>query len=96
MKRIVLALVALVIFSIPAAAGIDEAINSATKPIAEIIGQIVFFKIPVFGAQLPVVVLWLVIGAVFFTIYTGFINIRGFGHAIELVRGDYANPKDAG
>ncbi|MFY0613623.1 MAG: alanine:cation symporter family protein [Hyphomicrobiaceae bacterium] len=96
MKRIVLALVALVMFSIPAAAGIDDAINTATKPIAEIIGQIVFFKIPIFGAQLPVVVLWLVIGAVFFTFYTGFINIRGFGHAIELVRGDYANPKDAG
>ena len=40
--------------------------------------------------------LWLVAGAVFFTFYLGFINIRGFKHAIELVRGDYANPNDAG
>jgi AGCS family alanine or glycine:cation symporter len=79
-----------------AQAGIDETINNATAPIATFIGQIVFFKIPVFGAQLPVVVLWLVVGAVFFTVYMGFINLRGFKHAIELVRGDYADPNSHG
>jgi AGCS family alanine or glycine:cation symporter len=78
------------------AAGIDEAINSATAPIATFIGQVVFFKIPILGAQLPVVVLWLVVGAVFFTFYMGFINLRGFKHAIELVRGDYADPDSHG
>jgi len=78
------------------AAGIDETINAATAPIASLIGQIVFFKIPIFGAQLPVVVLWLVVGAVFFTFYMGFINLRGFKHAIELVRGDYADPNSHG
>ncbi len=76
--------------------GIDAAINAATAPIASWIGKVVFFKIPVFGAQLPLVVLWLVIGAVFFTFYMGFINLRGFKHAIELVRGDYADPKSNG
>jgi len=79
-----------------AQAGIDEAINTATAPIASFIGQVVFFKIPIFGAQLPVVVLWLVVGAVFFTFYMGFINLRGFKHAIELVRGDYADPNSHG
>jgi AGCS family alanine or glycine:cation symporter len=78
------------------AAGIDETINTATKPIASFIGQVVFFKIPIFGAQLPVVVLWLVVGAVFFTLYMGFINLRGFKHAIQLVRGDYADPNSSG
>jgi len=78
------------------AAGFDEMINTATAPIAKAVGALVFFKIPVFGAQLPVVVLWLVIGAVFFTFRMGFVNIWGFKHAIELVRGDYANPDDAG
>ncbi|MGI9386727.1 MAG: alanine/glycine:cation symporter family protein [Methyloligellaceae bacterium] len=97
MKRFFYA--ALVLLSATAtahAAGIDETINTATAPIAEVFGNIVFFKIPIFGAQLPLVVLWLVAGAVFFTFYMGFINIRGFKHAIELVRGDYANPNDAG
>ena len=96
MQRLVLSLAVLLCSVVPAAAGFDESINELTAPIATLIGQIVFFKIPVFGAQLPLVVLWLVVGAVFFTIYMGFINLRGFKHAIELVRGDYANPKDAG
>jgi len=83
--------------SLPAyAQGIDETINSATAPIAKFIGQVVFFKIPVGEADLPLVVLWLVVGAVFFTFYMGFVNIRGFKHAIELVRGDYSDPKSAG
>jgi len=76
--------------------GIDATINAVTAPIAALVGKIVFFKIPAFGAQLPLVVLWLVIGAVFFTFYMGFINLRGFKHAIELVRGDYADPDSHG
>ncbi len=38
-------------------------------------------------SKIPFVVLWLIIGAVFFTIFMKFINIRGFRHAISLVRG---------
>lgn len=91
-----MSLVALFVLAMPAFAGIDESINSITAPIASLIGNIVFFKIPVFGAQLPVVVLWLVIGAMFFTFYMGFVNIRGFKHAIQLVRGDYADPDSPG
>lgn len=46
--------------------------------------------------NIPIVVVWLVIGAVFFTIQMKFINLRGFKHAIELVSGKYSNPNDAG
>lgn len=80
----------------PAQAGIDASINNATAPVARWVGEVVFFKIPLFGAQLPVVVLWLIVGAVFFTFYMKFVNLRGFRHAIHLVRGDYADPKSAG
>ena len=47
-------------------------------------------------APLPIVVVWLIIGAVVFTLYMGFINIRGFRHSIDIVRGKYDNPNDAG
>ena len=80
----------------PAQAGIDASINNATAPVARWVGEVVFFKIPLFGAQQPVVVLWLIVGAVFFTFYMKFVNLRGFRHAIHLVRGDYADPKSAG
>ena len=77
-------------------AGIDDTINEWTQPVAKLITTIVFFRLPTPGFEMPFVVAWLVIGAIFFTFRMGFINIKGFKHALELVRGDYANPKDAG
>lgn len=86
-----------VLLTLPAqAAGIDATINSITAPAAVWFGKVVFFKIPIFGANLPLVVLWLIAGAVYFTWYMRFVNLRGFGHAISLVRGDYADPNSAG
>jgi AGCS family alanine or glycine:cation symporter len=96
MLKIFSSIFAFLFFVLPAHAGFDETINEATAPIAKAIGSFVFFKVPLFGAQLPVVVLWLVVGAVFFTFYMRFVNIQGFKHAIELVRGDYADPNSAG
>jgi AGCS family alanine or glycine:cation symporter len=45
---------------------------------------------------LPAVVLWLVIGAVFFTLRFQFVNFRAFRHAIDCVRGRYTDPNEAG
>lgn len=46
--------------------------------------------------SIPFVVVWLVFGAIFFTIRTKFINIRGLKYSIDLVRGKYDNPKNKG
>jgi len=48
------------------------------------------------GTKVPFIVVWLFIGALFFTVYMGFINVRGFWHAIRLTKGDYDNPDDHG
>ena len=44
----------------------------------------------------PIVVLWLAVGSVFFTFYMGWFNIWGFGHAVQIVRGRYDNPDEPG
>jgi AGCS family alanine or glycine:cation symporter len=49
---------------------------------------------PVLG--FPFVVIWLVLGGVFFTIRLSGVNFRLFGHAIEVVRGKYDHPDDPG
>jgi AGCS family alanine or glycine:cation symporter len=46
--------------------------------------------------QLPIVVVWLVLGALFFTFRFQFINLRGFRHGIDCVRGRYSDPGDSG
>ncbi len=44
----------------------------------------------------PFIVLVLLIGAIVFTFYFKFINIRGFRHSIDVIRGKYDNPDDIG
>lgn len=46
--------------------------------------------------NMPFVVLWLLVGALFFTFRMGFINIRGFKHALQLASGKYDDPKAPG
>ena len=46
--------------------------------------------------KIPFVVIWLLLGAVFFTVKMKFVNFRGFKHAVQLIRGFYDKPKDAG
>ncbi len=46
--------------------------------------------------KIPIIVLWLVAGALFFTIRMGFINVTGIKHSINLVRGKYDKPGHKG
>ena len=46
--------------------------------------------------NIPFIVVWLVLGALFFTLRMGFINLRGFRHAIELAKGKYDDPNAPG
>ena len=76
--------------------GIDDRINEAMKPVAKKIAAIVFYKLEIGNVAVPLTVTWLVLGAVFFTFFFGFINLRGFTHAISLIKGDYDDPNDPG
>lgn len=76
--------------------GIDQAISDAVAPIANAISNVIFYSFEFNGATVPLIVLWLIIAAIIFTIYFGFIQFRVFGHAINLIRGKYDDPKDAG
>lgn len=45
---------------------------------------------------IPFIVIWLVLGATFFTLRMGFINIRGFRHSLAIARGKYDDPDAPG
>jgi AGCS family alanine or glycine:cation symporter len=60
------------------------------------ITEIVFYPVTIGGVDILPIVVWLIVAALFFTVYLGFLNIRGFAHAINLVRGRYSKPEDAG
>jgi len=45
---------------------------------------------------IPFIVIWLILGSIFFTIRLGFVNIRGFKHSIQLAKGKFDNPDAPG
>ena len=57
------------------------------------IGAVLMWKI---GGQVPLIVAWLFLGALYFTLRMKFVNFRLFGHAIALVRGKYDEPDSVG
>ena len=46
--------------------------------------------------NIPFIVVWLILGAAFFTVRMGFINVRGFGHSVDLAKGKYDDPDAPG
>jgi len=48
------------------------------------------------GREFPFVVLWLVVAAIFLTVRMGFINLRGFRHAVHVTAGKYTSPDEPG
>ncbi len=74
----------------------DEMIDQAMRPITDAVWSFIFFAVPVGDTELPLIVVWLIAGGLFFTIYLRFINIRGFGHAINLITGRFAKDDDPG
>jgi alanine or glycine:cation symporter, AGCS family len=76
--------------------GIDQSINDAVSPITDKVVEIIFYAVPIGDAELPLIVVWLIGGAIFATLYYGFINIRGFKQAIRIVRGRYHDDDDPG
>ena len=98
LKLFVLSLVSLIVTSTTVfgqeAGGIDEKVNAIFSSATGWFVNLIFAPLP--GTSFPWIVMWLVIGATVFTLYFGFIQFRAIRHSIELLRGDYSDPDDAG
>jgi AGCS family alanine or glycine:cation symporter len=75
---------------------VDQSINAFLKPIADWLGKVVFFSVPVGDAQLQLIVVWLIMGGVVCTLAFKFVNLRGFRHSARVIRGDYSSSKHPG
>ncbi|SHJ01170.1 alanine or glycine:cation symporter, AGCS family [Palleronia salina] len=92
--RYFLAVLATLFGSPLAAQGIDETINTIFADYTGWYVSLIFADLP--GTNFSWIALWLVVGAVVFTVYFGAIQLSGFIHSIRLVKGDYSDPNDAG
>ena len=72
------------------ASSIDEKINGIIAPISSVIVNIVFFSVEIYdGIEVPLIVVWLILAALFTTFYFGFVNIRYFKTALKIASGKF-------
>ncbi|WP_420887777.1 alanine/glycine:cation symporter family protein [Brevibacterium luteolum] len=75
---------------------VDQFIDGLFAPFAEWLSFIVFFEIPIFGVGLPLIVVWLMVGAIFLTVFLRFQPITGLGHSLKVIRGKFTRKTDPG
>ena len=68
------------------ALNIDQTLEKHVAPISDKIASIIFFPIPVCGTDVPIIIFWIIIAGIFFTIYLRGIAIWGFKHAIDVLK----------
>lgn len=78
-----------------------QQIDAAVRPVADAVSGAIFYSVRVGGTDaapvmFPLIVGWLILAALVFTFYFQFINIRGFKHGFDLIRGKYSDQGAAG
>ncbi|MEK9995549.1 MAG: alanine/glycine:cation symporter family protein [Halieaceae bacterium] len=74
----------------------DQWVETHFGPIAEALSSVVFYAVPIGGTDVPLIVMWSAVAALFFTVYLRFINVRALGLAIRHAKGDFADPTARG
>jgi AGCS family alanine or glycine:cation symporter len=69
--------------------GIDDQIEEWFAPISKKVTGIVFYPINIVGMDVPIVIIILLVGALYFTLYNKFANFRLLGVAIRAAKGKY-------
>ncbi len=77
------------------AGGLAGTLEAILQRIIDLLNLLLYSKV---GGEngMPLIVLWLISGGIFFTLRMKFINLRGFKHAIDVVRGKYDDAEDEG
>ncbi len=76
--------------------GIESAVDAFFSPASEVVSAVIFYEVTIGSVTFPVVVAWLAVAAVVFTLVFRGIQGWGVGHALALVRGKYGRDDDPG
>lgn len=63
----------------------DFSFGQAFETLTAYLASAVFYAFDIQGVSIPLVLIWLIAGALVFTAYLGFINLRGFGDRKSVV-----------
>ena len=67
------------------AMNVDAFVDKHIAPVTDAIADVIFYQINFFGSKVPLIIFWILIAGIFFTIYFKGICVWGFKHAIDVV-----------
>lgn len=67
------------------AMNVDAFMDKHIAPISDAVANLIFFPISICGSKVPVIIFWILIAGIFFTIYFKGVAVWGFKHAIDVV-----------
>jgi len=67
------------------ALNVDAFMDKHIAPVSDAVANLIFFPISIFGSKVPLIIFWILIAGIFFTIYYKGIAIWGFKHAIDII-----------
>lgn len=67
------------------AINIDAFMDKHIAPVSNLIADLIFYPIKICGAEIPIIIFWILIAGLFFTIYLKGIPIWGFAHSIQSI-----------
>lgn len=73
---------------------LDAEIEKYVAPVSNKVAAVMFFPVNIFGVDIPVIILWILIAGLSFTFYFRWIGIWGLKHSIDILKKPKEN--DAG
>jgi len=91
MRKIILFVLSFLAFVLPCGATtIDQKIDAIVAPASDFLSnKIVFYPINIMGTDVPLIILWLIIGGLVCVIATKGIPVWGFKHAMDVIFGKH-------
>ena len=75
---------------------LDQQIDEAISPVTGAVSEVIFFSVNIAGLDVPVIAFWLITAGFIFSLYFRFPNVRYFGLALKIVRGQYTREDEPG
>ena len=97
MMRLIMALLIIFIGSQSAnAMNIDALLDKHVAPISNFVSDIIFFPVTIGGTSIPLVILWILFGGVFFALYLRGIAIWGLPESFRILKTPAQKNTDGG
>lgn len=76
------------------ASAVNDFVDNYVAKFTDSIANFIFTPVSIFGAEVPIIILWILFAGIIFTLYFRFIPIWGFKHSVKVIAG--SNKKSSG